>query len=184
MMCRALSSIIAFVVVSLLAGNPDLYAAQRGHTAKVTMLADQNYLDALVSGIRSAKQEITGCFFLFKVTNGRWNQPLRIVEELIAAKGRGVTVSVELEKETSGRGGVYAQNRRAAQLLTAAGIKVRFDAPKTTTHVKAVVIDHRYVFIGSHNLTQSALKYNNELSVVIDSPDLAAEVSAYLTSLY
>lgn len=183
MACRALLAVIAFIFVSLLAGTSDLYAAQRGHTAKVTMLADNNYVDALVSGIRSAKQEITGCFFLFKVTNGRGNQPQRIVEELIAAKKRGVTVSVELEQETSGRRGVYEQNRRAAQLLAAAGIKIRFDAPKTTTHVKAVVIDNRYVFIGSHNLTQSALKHNNELSVMIDSPDLAAEVSAYLNNL-
>jgi len=183
MKCRALCAVIAFIFVSLLAGNSDLYAAQRGHSAKVTMLADQTYVDALVNGIRSAKREITGCFFLFKIPNNHLNLPLRIAEELIAAKKRGVSVSIELEQEKSGRGGVYEQSRRAAELLTAAGVKVRFDAPKTTTHVKAVVIDNRYVFIGSHNLTQSALKHNNELSVMIDSPELAAEVSAYLHNL-
>jgi phosphatidylserine/phosphatidylglycerophosphate/cardiolipin synthase-like enzyme len=42
------------------------------------------------------------------------------------------------------------------------------------------VIDKRYIFLGSHNLTQGALKYNNELSVLIDSPEMAAEVRAYL----
>jgi phosphatidylserine/phosphatidylglycerophosphate/cardiolipin synthase-like enzyme len=67
--------------------------------------------------------------------------------------------------------------------MSEAGIKVRFDAPKTTTHVKALVIDGRYVYMGSHNLTQSALKYNNELSIMIDSAELAAEVTAYLNNL-
>ena len=37
----------------------------------------------------------------------------------------------------------------------------------------------RIVILGSHNLTQSALRHNNELSVRIDSPSLAAEVGAY-----
>ena len=46
--------------------------------------------------------------------------------------------------------------------------------------MKTAVIDSRYVYIGSHNLTQSALQRNNELSVLIDSPEIAAEVKAYL----
>ncbi|WP_243688574.1 phospholipase D-like domain-containing protein [Geotalea toluenoxydans] len=44
-------------------------------------------------------------------------------------------------------------------------------------------MDSRYVFIGSHNLTQSALQHNNELSVMIDSPEMAAEIKAYLNRL-
>ena len=57
------------------------------------------------------------------------------------------------------------------------------DAPDRTTHAKLVVIDRRYLFVGSHNLTQSALKYNHEVSVRIDSPPLAEEALAYLKSL-
>jgi phosphatidylserine/phosphatidylglycerophosphate/cardiolipin synthase-like enzyme len=175
--------LIAVVALSQLAGAPQLPAAQKAVPAKVTMLADHKYVDALLSGIRSAKKEITGCFFLFKVSGSQGGLPARVAEELIAAHKRGVEVSVELEQDASGKGAVYEQNRRAATLLTDAGIKVRFDAPKTTTHVKALVIDRRYVFIGSHNLTQSALRYNNELSVLIDSPELAAEVTTYLNGL-
>jgi len=88
-----------------------------------------------------------------------------------------------LEQATTGKGTVYEQNRKAAALLSDAGIKVRFDAPKTTTHVKAMVIDSRYVYLGSHNLTQSALKYNNELSIMVESTELAEEITAYLKSL-
>ncbi len=137
----------------------------------------------MIKGIRKARKEITGCFFLFKVSEHKGDQPMEIVRELIAAQKRGVRISIELEQATSGKGTVYEQNRKAATLLADAGIKVRFDAPKTTTHVKALVIDGRYVYIGSHNLTQSALKYNNELSVMVDSAELAEEVTAYLNSL-
>lgn len=179
---RFIFLVLAFLVAGLLAGNP-LYAAPKGYPGKVTLLPDHKYFDALISGIRTAKKEITGCFFLFKISSGHGNLPLKVAEELIAARKRGVDVSIELEQEASGRGTVYEQNRRAAKLLADAGIKVRFDTPKAVTHVKALVVDRRYVYIGSHNLTHSALKYNNELSVMIDSPELAAETGAYLNSL-
>jgi phosphatidylserine/phosphatidylglycerophosphate/cardiolipin synthase-like enzyme len=180
---RLILSLLAFLFAGLLAGSPELYAAQKGYPGKVTLLQDHKYAEALLSGIRNAKQEITGCFFLFKVTSGQGSLPLKIAEALIDARKRGVDVTIELEQEATGKGTVHEQNRRAAKLLADAGVKIRFDAPKTITHVKALVIDRRYVFIGSHNLTQSALKYNNELSVLIDSTELAGEITAYLNGL-
>lgn len=158
-------------------------AADKGYQGKVTLLQDHKYSNSLINGIRKAKTEITGFFFLFKVSEHKSDQPMAIVTELIAARKRGVRVSIELEQAATGKGTVYEQNRRAATILSEAGIKVRFDTPKTTTHVKALVIDGRYVYLGSHNLTQSALKYNNELSVLIESPELAGEVTAYLNNL-
>lgn len=160
-----------------------VHAIDKGQKGKVVMLADHKYYDALISGIRKANKEITGCFFLFNVSEKKGNLPMAIVSELIAARKRGVNVSIELEQAATGKGTVYEQNRKAATMMSNAGIKVRFDAPKTTTHVKAMVIDGRYVYIGSHNLTQSALKFNNELSVMVDSPELAAEVTSYLDNL-
>jgi len=179
----AIALSVSAICLTLLGRTAELYAAQKGHPGKITLLQDNKYVDALISGIRNAKKEITGCFFLFKINNGKGSLPLRVAEELADAKKRGVDVAIELEQEATGIGTVYEQNRRAARFLADAGIKVRFDAPKTTTHIKALVIDRRYVFLGSHNLTQSALKYNNELSVLIDSPELAGEISAYLNGL-
>ncbi len=177
------ATFLVVLVLSALPLSSFAHAAAKGHQGKVVMLADHTYYDALISGIRKAKKEITGCFFLFKASETRNNLPMTIVSELIAARKRGVNVTIELEQATTGKGTVYEQNRRAATLMADAGIKVRFDTPKTTTHVKALVIDSRYVYIGSHNLTQSALKYNNELSVMIDSTEFAAEVTSYLENL-
>lgn len=159
------------------------HASGRSYSATVTMLPDEKYYDALSSGIRRAKKEIKGCFFLFKTTGSHGNLPMALVDDLIAARKRGVNVSIELEQDPLGKGSVYEQNRRAAALLSAGGVKVRFDIPKITTHVKAMVIDGRYVYMGSHNLTQSALKFNNELSVMVDSREFADEVATYLDNL-
>lgn len=175
--------LMILAILSVLFLSATVYAADRGYQGRVVMLQDHKYHDALTSGIRKAKKEITGCFFLFKASETRNNLPMAIVSELIAARNRGVNVTIELEQGTDGKGTVYEQNRRAATLMSAAGITVRFDAPKKITHVKALVIDGRYVYLGSHNLTQSALKYNNELSVMIDSAELAAEIAAYLKNL-
>ncbi len=57
------------------------------------------------------------------------------------------------------------------------------DSPRKTMHNKLIVIDQRLILLGSHNLTQSALKYNNEMSVLIDRPELAREARAYMLSL-
>jgi cardiolipin synthase len=43
-----------------------------------------------------------------------------------------------------------------------------------------VVIDQRYLLLGSHNFTHSALRHNNEASVLIESPKLARQALAYL----
>jgi phosphatidylserine/phosphatidylglycerophosphate/cardiolipin synthase-like enzyme len=88
-----------------------------------------------------------------------------------------------LEQSKEERDSLNRDNHETARQLRRGGVKVLFDDPRRTTHVKATVIDDRYVFIGSHNLTHSALSRNNELSVVIDSPELAREVTAYLKDL-
>jgi phosphatidylserine/phosphatidylglycerophosphate/cardiolipin synthase-like enzyme len=46
--------------------------------------------------------------------------------------------------------------------------------------MKVVVVDGRFTLLGSHNFTQSALRYNHELSVLVDSPCLAGRVLLYL----
>ena len=62
-------------------------------------------------------------------------------------------------------------------------MSVFFDSPHKTTHTKLVVIDQRLIFLGSHNFTQSALKYNNEISVLLDSPDIAKNARDYMLKI-
>ena len=50
----------------------------------------------------------------------------------------------------------------------------------TGLHSKAVVIDTRYVFIGSMNFDPRSAAINTEMGVIVDSPDLAAELRAVM----
>jgi phosphatidylserine/phosphatidylglycerophosphate/cardiolipin synthase-like enzyme len=111
--------------------------------------------------------------------------PDLIMASLTAAAQRGVKVAVLLERGR-GRGSddkLDRDNVETGRRLQKKGVYVYLDAPQTTTHTKMVVVDGAYTFIGSHNLTQSALKYNHEISVLINSPQVAAEARSYINSI-
>ena len=150
----------------------------------LTLLKNKAYFHALSEKIRDARSEIVMAYFLFKTNNHPRSYPEILLQGLGAAARRGVRVTVVLEQDDKPDSSINRDNRNAAERLRQAGVEIYFDAPKKTTHTKLAVVDRRYTFIGSHNLTQSALKHNNELSVLIDSPFLAEETLNYIKSLY
>jgi phosphatidylserine/phosphatidylglycerophosphate/cardiolipin synthase-like enzyme len=173
---------LPFLLLMLLFVVAPVYASE-GYEANITLLKNQHYPEVLLREIRGARKDILFSFYLFKISESPQNKPRRIAEELINAKNRGVNVTVILEKSNKQGDFLDFENRKTAALLSPKGIKVLFDSPETTTHVKVAVIDNRYVFLGSHNLTQSAMQHNNELSVRIDSKELAREIQGYLNRL-
>ncbi len=182
MPCRAGVKFVILLAMLLFAAAAPV-AAFSGCAASVALLKNREYPQALLNEIRGARKDILFAFYLFKISPSPGNQPRMIAEELISARNRGVAVTVILEQSDKQDDPLNLENRKTAALLSQNGIKVLFDSPRTTTHIKAVLIDDRYVFLGSHNLTQSALQYNNELSVRIDSPAMAAEIRGYLNRL-
>jgi phosphatidylserine/phosphatidylglycerophosphate/cardiolipin synthase-like enzyme len=162
---------------------PALPVHAREMQAKTQLLRNEEFPETLLERIDRAKSSIVMAYFLFKTTEKRGNLPTRVVESLLAARQRGVAVTVLLEQSDEERDSLNRDNRQTARRLRRGGVTVLFDDPRRTTHVKGTVIDERYVFIGSHNLTHSALSRNNELSVLIDSPELARESLAYLKGL-
>jgi phosphatidylserine/phosphatidylglycerophosphate/cardiolipin synthase-like enzyme len=148
----------------------------------VILLRDGEYLPALLGAIGRARSEIVLSAFFFRTTDAGERLPDAVLRALLAAAGRGVLVTVILERGPEGDT-VSRDNAATAQRLRGVAIGVCFDDPERTTHAKLAVVDGRFVFVGSHNLTQSALKYNREVSVRIDSPLLAGEALRYLRGL-
>ena len=171
---RALARGVALFCAALVLSVPPPQAGAL--PAEPTLLENGAYGPALLRQIRNAQRRIICVFYLFKVGYSPKNGPRILADELVAAQKRGVRVTVVLEGGRS----VGRENMAAAGLLLRGGVAVVFHAGRTVTHAKAVSIDDRYVFVGSHNLTQSALKHNNELSILVDSPRLAARISDYL----
>jgi phosphatidylserine/phosphatidylglycerophosphate/cardiolipin synthase-like enzyme len=177
---RALVLLLTVVLVALLLVAPGPAQAWESHPARTTLLKNREYGEALLQGIRNSRSSILISCYLFKITDFPDNLPRRIAEELIAARHRGVSVTVVLEQSREADDTLNRENRSAGNLLSRGGIAVRFDSLRKTTHSKVVVIDGRFVYLGSHNLTHSALTRNNELSVLLDSPETAREVINYL----
>lgn len=150
----------------------------------LTLLKNREYFHALSERIRTARTQIVMAFFLFKASGYPTSYPEIILRELGDAARRGVQVRVLLEQDERPGSNVNRDNRNASERLKKAGVEVYFDSPKKTTHTKLAVIDGRYTFIGSHNMTQSALKHNNELSVLIDSSSVADKTLKYIKGLY
>lgn len=149
----------------------------------VTLLKDNQFFEVLRGHIAEADHEIVVGMFLFKARPDVSNRANTILEDLIKAQGRGVNVRVLLERTDRRNDSLNRDNLATSKRLRQYGVQVLFDSMDKTTHTKTIVIDRRFVFVGSHNLTHSGLFYNHELSVLIDDPDLARDVIEYLRNL-
>lgn len=147
------------------------------------LLKNQEYFTTLTSAIDEAKSEIIMSFFLFKAGIHKNSYPDRILAHLVQAVQRGVKVMLILENSGGSDKNLDSVNRLTKHLLEDKGVEIYFDSPRKTTHTKLIVIDQRIVFLGSHNLTQSALKFNNEISIMINRPELAREARTYMLTI-
>ncbi|HAR49367.1 MAG TPA: phospholipase [Smithella sp.] len=148
--------------------------------SQAVILANEDYLPALLRTIDEAQNEIFISIFSFKAGEHKNSYPDRILDHLAKALKRGVKVYVILETTDRKSDELNIQNKQTGKLLEEKGVNVYFDSPRQTTHTKLVVIDQHLVLLGSHNFTQSALKYNNEISILLDSPEMAQNARNYI----
>lgn len=145
----------------------------------IKALENKKYFQVLSAKIKEAKKEIKVCAYLFKTSDYPKNLANKILADLAGAAKRGVKVEVILEENDRPDDNLNIQNHQTAKKLKAAGIKVRFDGKQAITHAKLVVIDESLVFIGSHNLSHTALSKSNETSLMVESPELAGYFLEY-----
>jgi phosphatidylserine/phosphatidylglycerophosphate/cardiolipin synthase-like enzyme len=152
-------------------------------TCPAILLTNEDYFPALLKAIDEAQSEIFMSIFSFKAGVHNNSYPDIILAHLARAVKRGIKVIVILENTGGYDYKLDAENQKTKQLLEEESVKVYFDSPRQTTHTKLIVIDERLVFLGSHNLTQAALKYNNEISILLDRPDLAKRARNYMLKI-
>jgi putative cardiolipin synthase len=82
------------------------------------------------------------------------------------------------------RGGVelYEMKRKAGSEEGRRQISVA-GSSGASLHTKAMVIDERWVFVGSMNLDPRSANLNTEMGVLVDSPELAAQLRSQLARL-
>ena len=163
------------------ASNKSIQNSSSGYQGLI--LTNEEYLPTLLKCIDEAKSEIFMSIFSFKAGEHKNSYPDRIAGHLARAVKRGVKVVVLLENTGKRSDKLDIQNRRTGKLLEEKGINVYFDSQRQTTHTKLVVIDRHLLLLGSHNFTQSALKYNNEISILLDSTDMAEDARNYILKI-
>jgi hypothetical protein len=145
----------------------DLYFTQPG-TSAVTG-SDPILDDDLAALIGSATASIDAAFFDFDRQN--------VISALIAAQTRGVTVRLVGDGDNLGEAG-YVQ-------ATAAGIPmVNRPAGSAIMHDKFVVVDGRFVWLGSANGSDNDVLRNNNNALILESPDLAAAYKAEFAEMF
>lgn len=152
--------------------------AGAGQAAELRLLSGAELAPALIRSLRGAKQSALLATYVFRLRHrGRTGE---LARELVRARKRGVKVEVFLEATGKRGDSLEEANRQAAAWLKNRGVLVRFDGPKRRSHAKAASIDSQTCFVGSHNLTESALKYNHELSVQVNDASFCRGLEADL----
>jgi len=111
--------------------------------------------DQIIDLIDSAEKSIEIEMYVFTSRD--------VIEALERAKMRGVIVRIIIERNTIG-----GTNEDIYHELLSKGFNTKY-ATKSykLTHSKFIIIDKKIVFVGSHNLSNSAIYNNREASVII-----------------
>ncbi len=153
-------------------------------------------LEELLAG---AEEEVLGAFYEFR--------DLRVAQALLEAKGRGLKVQIYGERDYQEDfrrylvGAALGQKeeppRVPAREIRArvrplgegceeiAGIPLCYDGdPEAFMHHKFLVVDRKWVFTGSTNMTWNAFARNNENSLLFLSPTLAQGYAREFLALF
>ncbi len=119
----------------------------------------------LIEKINAAQKSIHIASFEFDLTP--------VAEALIAAKQRGVDVRWVTDDE-SGLQADEEPDRGQFAMLKDAGIEVRSDSRSALMHNKFWIFDGETAWTGSTNITESGIFQQNNNTIVIHSPAVAA----------
>ena len=132
-----------------------------GVLVETSFSPDDGTADQIIQAIQSAEQSIR--FLAFSFTSDP------IAEALLARAADGVTVA-----------GIFEQSQYITNTgteydnLLAAGLDVRLDGNPNSMHHKVFVIDDQTVITGSYNFSRNAEERNDENTLIIHDPEIAA----------
>jgi len=161
----------------LLAEHQRLLAAAN---LTVALLPDRTYLPEALSLFETANRSIYAAIYVVKYDPGDPDDPVNaLLQSLVEVKSRGLDVRVLVDDETN------ASYRQTITYLLENNVPVRLDKSSgVTTHTKIVIVDGRYLIVGSHNWTESALSRNHEYSTLLKDSSHAQEADEYFETLW
>ena len=169
-----------FTTIVTVMQTPSQEVSISSQTVAIVPLLDKNYFTTLMNWLDRANVSIHVIMYVVKYDPKDPNDPVdQILSKLVDAYKRGVDVRIVVDDETRD------SCPETLEFLQSQGIPVKLDESSgRTTHTKLVIIDDKVVFVGSHNWTESALKYNHEASMLIISSDIAEQFEEYFESIW
>lgn len=104
-----------------------------------------------------------------------------LLEALAGAARRGVRVRVLAERRDTDP---HPTQSAALAYLAERGVAVRWDTPEVTLHAKFLVVDRRWVVVGSTHWTMSALTKSVQLDLAVDAGELGAAFGRFFDLLW
>ncbi len=101
-----------------------------------------------------------------------------ISNELIKAHNRGVDVKIIMDANN-----VYTRNSKH-QLLRKNGIQLKVENYAGKLHSKTMIIDEKYIVLGSMNFSNSGENKNDENTLIIENPQLAHNYQRFFKYLW
>lgn len=139
----------------------------------VTLLQDGAFITKALEGVKTAKKSVYICAY-----DWRWygNAPTLDIQqfnhELVKKIKSGLDCRAILDKETQ------------ADYIKQYGIKCKTYPTDRSMHTKAVLIDEKYLIIGSHNLTKRGTGTNYEVSLLVDDPSVCLAFLDYFNQMW
>lgn len=145
--------------------------------ARVTELSDRKYEKALIELLDNAKESIVISMYSISPATAKKNPVRLLLNDLLEARSRGVSVTMYLNTAfpVIEEGGQSFINGPIFRQLKKSGCVIYLMPQARRLHDKLIIVDNRYVIIGSTNWSTSALRTNFESNTLIDSPPHARE---------
>ena len=136
------------------------------------LLADEALLRAVSQALATAERRVQVAHYTL------WDSG--VVRDLLDAAGdaaeRGVRVQVLADEEAEDAAALVEE-------LLARGVEARLDSPEVTLHNKLWIIDDS-VLTGSHNLSNSAMTSNREVSVRVTDAAAVASFGSWFEAVW
>jgi len=133
----------------------------------ITILKDEEFRSAVLKAIAGANREILIATYKMDYNERASKRHLNaLVQALHRASKRGVRVRclLNMDKENTAIGRI---NMRTKALLIEKGIITKTGPEGRTYHAKIIIVDNMVALLGSHNLSESSLCRNFEVSLMI-----------------
>lgn len=121
------------------------------------IIIGREFPDELTAKVKNAEKSIKILIYDWRWYDGEVGERIqKFNNEIIRARQRGVDIQALVNSD-------YICNKLKDQ-----DVNIKRINTKKTMHIKMLIVDNKYLFLGSHNLTKNAFELNHEISVLIE----------------